>query len=127
MTDITDTTALATTIDTYLAGYCEPDPDRRATLIAAAWAPDGELLDPPLAGRGHDELGTLTDAVLAHYPGHTFRRSSAVDAHHDRARFTWELVSPEGAVAVAGTDFVELTEVGTIRRVVGFFGPPESN
>ena len=126
-TDTINPTELATAIDTYLAGYCEPDPDARAALIAAAWMPDGELLDPPLAGRGHAELGTLTDAVLAHYPGHTFRRSSAIDAHHGRARFTWELVAPDGAVAVVGTDFVELTDAGTIQRVVGFFGPLAPN
>jgi hypothetical protein len=122
-TDLAGAIDLATTIDTYLAGYCEPDPDARATLIAAAWAPDGELLDPPLAGRGHAELAALTDAVLTHFPGHAFRRTSAVDSHHDCARYTWELVAPDGEIAVAGTDFVELADSGMIRRVVGFFGP----
>lgn len=34
---------LATTIDTHLAGYCEPDPARRAELLGSVWSPPGRL------------------------------------------------------------------------------------
>lgn len=119
----TTTTDLAAIVDRALSAYCDPDVTRRAATIADIWAADGELLDPPLAGRGHAELTALTDAVLAHFPDHIFRRTTAVDAHHGRARYNWELVGPSGAVGVAGTDFVELGDDGRIRRIVGFFGP----
>lgn len=122
-----DTTTVETTIDTYLEAYCEPDAQRRAALIAQVWATDGQLLDPPFDGTGHEALAGLTDAVLSHFPGHRFRRTSAVDTHHDIARYGWELVAADGAVAVAGLDVADLGPDGRLQRVVGFFGPlPEA-
>jgi hypothetical protein len=114
-------TDLTTTIDTYLEGYGEPDPARRAQLIKQVWATDGRLVDPPFDATGHDGISDLTVAVHTHYPSHRFRRTSGIDAHHDVARYSWALVSPDGTVAVAGTDIAEL-EGGRIRRVTGFFG-----
>jgi hypothetical protein len=126
MTDIsTDITDITGTIDTHLAGYCEADPDKRTDLLGAAWADDGELMDPPLEGRGVAEIGALVDAVLAHYPDHRFERTSAVDVHHGFARYEWKLVSPGGDTAVAGTDFAQLDDDGKLARVIGFFGALE--
>jgi hypothetical protein len=85
---------LTATVDTYLAAWNEADPARRAPLIEQVWAPDGTLVDPPLDGTGHDGISAVADALHAHYPDHRFRRTGAVDAHHDRFRFTWELVRP---------------------------------
>ncbi len=114
---------LTATIDTYLEAYSETDAARRAELIAEVWTADGMLIDPPLDGTGHDGISALTDVVHAHFPGHTFRRTTAVDAHHDVARYGWELVAPDGAVTLAGMDVAQLTDDGRIRRVLGFFGP----
>ena len=114
---------LAATVDTHLRAYCEPDPTTRADLMARVWSADGELMDPPFEGRGRDDIAGLVDVVLQHFPGHTFRRTSAVDSHHDRARYEWELVAPGGTVSVSGTDFAEVDGEGKLTRVVGFFGP----
>ena len=114
---------IVTIIDTHLAGYCEPDAGARARLLASSWSPDGELIDPPFDGAGHDGIAGLVDAVLSHFPGHVFRRSTAVDAHHDFARYGWELVAPDGSVPVSGVDFAQLAADGRLQRVVGFFGP----
>jgi hypothetical protein len=38
-------------------------------------------------------------------PGHIFRLSSAVERHHDRLWFAWEMVSPDGDVTLSGIDF----------------------
>jgi hypothetical protein len=113
---------LITTIDTYLEAYCEPDAARRDELVARAWAENGELLDPPLDGSGRAAISGLADVVNTHYPAHTFRRTSGIDAHHDVARYAWELVGPDGAVAVTGVDTVEINDHGQLVRVVGFFG-----
>ena len=56
-----------------------------------AWNVDGELLDPPLEGQGRAEISALADVVLAHYAGHRFERTTAVDAHHGFARYGWDL------------------------------------
>jgi SnoaL-like domain len=118
-TAMSDVTA---TVDTYLAAWNESDPARRAGLVEQVWAPDGQLIDPPLAAEGHAGISDLHAALQGQFPGHRFRRSSAVDAHHDRLRFGWELVGPDGAVALAGLDVGELAGDGRLRRVVGFFG-----
>lgn len=108
-------------IDTYLAAYGEPDESTRTSLIAAAFAPDAVLADPPFVATGHAELHATFGAVQAQFPGHRFTRTSAVDAHHDTARYTWRLDGPDGTTAVAGTDVVTFSG-DRIGKVVGFFG-----
>ncbi len=50
-----------------------------------------------------------------------FRRGRVFDAHHDLARFTWELVAEPDAEPIAvGFDVVEVDDVGRISRVSGF-------
>lgn len=130
MTDLTDRTIdltdLGAVVDAHLAGYCEPDPGRRRDLLAAVWTGDGELLDPPIDGRGVEAIAGLVDIVLAHYPGHRFERTTVVDAHHGHARYGWRLVGPDGTVAVEGLDVARVDEGGRLASVVGFFGPLEA-
>jgi hypothetical protein len=125
MTNATDTIldATAAMVDAHLSAYGEPDPTRRAELIERSWAADGSLVDPPLdPASGHAALDALFATVQSHYPGHTFRRVTVVDVHHELARYGWEMVAPDGSVALAGTDVVELAADGRLARVVGFFG-----
>jgi hypothetical protein len=118
----TRTYALSATVDTHLAAYCEPDPARRADLIASVWSARGSVFDPPFEGSGHDGISAMTDTVLTHFPGHRFRRTSEIDAHHVFGRYSWELVAPDGATAVTGTDIVEVDDAGQLTRIIGFFG-----
>lgn len=111
-----------TAIDHHLAAYTEPDADRRRALIEQAWAADGRLLDPPLTGEGHDGIAAAAQALLTQYPGHVFRRTSEVDEHHGTARYSWQLVSPDGDPVLDGLDVADLDADGRLRRVVGFFG-----
>ena len=130
MVPMTDTNTTATTdvspqaaaVDTHLAAYCEPDPARRNDLIATVWSPEGAVFDPPFEGSGHDGISAMTDTVLTHFPGHTFRRTSEIDAHHTFGRYSWDLVAADGALAVSGTDVIEVDEAGRLVRIVGFFG-----
>ncbi len=117
---------LETTIDTYLEAYGEADPARRAELIARAWSEQGHLADPPMDATGHAEIDAMFAAVQSQFPGHTFRRTSAVDAHHGVARYRWELVAPDGAVTLTGMDVAVPDDDGRLQRVAGFFGdlPP---
>jgi hypothetical protein len=114
---------LAMIVDTLLAAWNEPDPTRRAGLIERIWERDGRLVDPPLAADGHAGIGDMAAALQTQFPGHRFRRASGIDAHHDAFRYGWELVGPDGAVALAGIDVGEVGDSGKLRRITGFFGP----
>ena len=117
MTDVT------TTVDTYLSAYNEADEGVRAILLEKSFTPDGRLIDPPLEGTGRDGISAMMAAVHQQFPGHAFRRSTGIDAHHGYFRYGWELLDPSGAVVLAGTDVGELDAGGQLVRVTGFFGP----
>lgn len=120
---MTDTTNdLNATIDTYLEAYGEADDVRRAELVAAVWTDDGTLVDPPLEGAGHDGITGMGAALQGLYPGHTFRRTSGIDAHHGVARYAWELVDPAGVAVLAGIDIARVDDGGKLTNVTGFFG-----
>ena len=52
----------------------------------------------------------------------TTTTARTVDAHHNVARYGWELVDTAGTVALAGTDVAEFDADGAISRVLGFLG-----
>lgn len=118
----TTATTLTDTVDIWLRAYGETDAALRAELVGQVWAPEGVLVDPPFSGTGHAEILGLIAAAQGQFPGHTFRRTTEIDAHHDLARYGWELVGPDGAVAVAGTDVALLDADGRLTYVAGFFG-----
>ncbi len=122
----TDTSTLTDVVDTYIDMWNEEDADRRADLIRTAWADDARYRDPLLEADGHAGLSEMVATVHGHYPGHRFRRTSGVDAHHDVARFGWELVAPDGAEFTGGIDVATLADDGRLRSITGFFGelPP---
>jgi hypothetical protein len=116
MSDVTKT------VDTYLATWNETDPQRRAQLIARAWADDGHYLDPMLEAEGHAALAGMVEGVQAKFPSHRFLRMSGVDLHHDQLRFAWKLEAPNKTVVVAGLDVGTLASDGRLQRIIGFFG-----
>jgi hypothetical protein len=119
-----DTTAdLATAIDTYLTAYGNPDGASRRAQLASAWAADGRLIDPPLEGAGIDGIDQMMAAVQGQFPGHTFRRTSGLDAHHGVARYSWALIAADGSASLEGLDVAEFDDHGRLTRVVGFMGP----
>ena len=113
---MTDATAL---IDRYVAAWNETDPERRRALIAETWTEDAGYLDPLMAGEGHAGIDAMIAGVQDHFPGHRFRRTGAVDAHHDRVRFGWEL-GPEGGPALAGGLDVGVLDGDRLRSITGF-------
>ena len=123
MTEITTPTTTTATIDTYLAAYNETDAAARDALLAVAFVADGRLVDPPLAGEGREGISEMMGMVHQQFPGHTFRRSTGVDEHHDHVRYGWELLDGDGNVALAGMDVGLLDGSGRLVHVAGFFGP----
>jgi len=99
MTNVTDL------IDRYIAMWNETDGKRRRDLIARTWSENASYLDPLMQGEGHGGIDTMVSGVQQRFPGHKFRRTSEVDAHHDRVRFGWELAPEQGPPLVRGVDF----------------------
>jgi len=106
-------------IDRYIATWNETDAERRRDLITQTWTEDSTYLDPLMRGEGHGGIDSMIQGVQAQFPGLLFRRTSEVDAHNDRVRFTWEL-GPEGGPALAGgVDFGVITG-GRLQAITGF-------
>ena len=108
-------------VDHYIAMWNETDAQRRRRLIAEIWADGATYLDPVLSGEGRDGIDAMVNAVHEKYPGHRFKRTSDVNAHHDRAQFAWELGPDGGLVLVKGVDFAVLSAEGCLKNVTGFF------
>jgi len=123
MTEITTPPTTTATVDTYLAAYNETDATARDALLRAAFVADGRLVDPPLSGEGREGISEMMGMVHQQFPGHTFRRSTGVDEHHDHVRYGWELLDADGNVALAGMDVGLLDGAGRLVHVAGFFGP----
>lgn len=104
----------------YIAAWNQTDAAARRGLIGEIWAQDGRYIDPLADVAGPEQLDAVIGAVQQQFPGLEFRLAGPVDAHHDQARFTWEL-APDGAEAVvAGFDVARRDEDGRLTLVLGF-------
>jgi hypothetical protein len=107
-------------VDRYLAVWNETDAATRRKRIDDLFAEDVRYVDPLAAVTGRDALDGLIGAVQQQFPGLTFSPGGAVDAHHDQARFTWNLGAAPGEPLVIGFDVAELDADGRIQQVLGF-------
>jgi hypothetical protein len=104
----------------YIAMWNAGDPAERQALVDALCAQDVRYTDPLVDVSGRGGLAATIAAVQEQFPGFAFTLLGAVDAHHDQARFGWEL-GPAGVPApVAGFDVVTTDESGKVTRVLGF-------
>src|SRR5262245_13639646 len=65
-------------------------------------------------------LDAMVQGVQTRFPGHRFRRTSAIDAPHDRVRFSWALAPQGGAALVTGTDVGVVAAAGRLPAITGF-------
>lgn len=104
----------------YLETWNETDPAARRKAIDELWAEDGVYTDPIAVADGREAIDATIAAVQGQFGGMTFTLAGPVDAHHNIARFTWNL-GPEGEEAlVVGFDVAVLDEDGRISNVHGF-------
>ncbi len=114
--------ALEAVVDRYIDAWNEPDAAKRVAMVEQTFAPDGRYCDPLSDVAGAIEIAAMVEGVRQQFPAYRLRRTSPVEQHHDQVRFEWELAGPDGAVAVAGVDYVALAADGRFRAVGGFFG-----
>jgi hypothetical protein len=121
---MTDTmTNINTVIDRYIDTWNETDPVRRQALVAQTWAEDAVYIDPLVVAEGRNAIAATIGAVQEQFPGFTFRLAGQSDAHHNLARFTWELASSvdaEQQPLVVGFDVAVLAEDGRLQAIYGF-------
>jgi SnoaL-like domain len=114
MSDFTD---LA---EQYIATWNETDPSARRALIDQVWSANGQYIDPLAEVTGRDQIDAVIAAAQAQFTGMSFRLGGIVDAHHDQARFSWEL-GPDGAEPlVIGFDVAQRDADGRLALVLGF-------
>jgi hypothetical protein len=107
-------------IDRYINMWNETDSSRRRDLIAQTWTDDASYIDPLVVAEGPDAIDATVAAVQTQFPGFAFRLAGPVDAHHNLARFSWELAPNGGEAIVVGFDVAVLSEDGRLRDVHGF-------
>lgn len=114
-------------VDRYIECWNETDAAARRDLIARAWTEDGAYLDPMMSGDGHDGIDAMIAGVQAQFPGFRFRRTSEVDAHNGRIRFSWALGPEAGEPLAGGVDF-GVIEGDRLRSITGFLDfTPDAN
>ncbi|WP_018252075.1 nuclear transport factor 2 family protein [Salinispora mooreana] len=112
---------LKATVERYLEIWNEPDADTRAKKISEVCTEDVTFTDPMASVSGGEGVNGLIGAVRKQFPGLVFTLAAPADAHHDIARFTWNL-APAGATepVVVGFDVVKTGPDGRIVAVYGF-------
>ncbi|WP_329181121.1 nuclear transport factor 2 family protein [Streptomyces sp. NBC_01477] len=106
-------------VEQYIAVWNETDPAARRQGIDAVFAADARYTDPLADVTGRDALDAVIAAVQAQFAGLVFTLGP-VDAHHDIARFTWELGPAGGESLVVGFDVVTTGADGLVQHVLGF-------
>ena len=103
-------------VASYLETWNETDPAARRKAIDELWAPGGGYTDPMAVAAGRDQIDATIAAVQSQFPGLAFTLAGPVDAHHDIARFSWNL----GDELVVGFDVLVLDADSRIANVYGF-------
>jgi hypothetical protein len=112
---------LTPTVDRYIAIWNETDADRRRELIASTWTDACRYTDPVFGAAGPDEIDAMVGGFHAQFPGLIFVHTGEIEAHHDRIRFTWDLLDASGERQAAGTDVAVVSVDGRLLDVTGFF------
>lgn len=114
-------TDVAEMVDLYLAAWNEADPAARKQLITKLWADDGVYTDPLASVTGIDAIDQVIAGAQAQFAGMRFARGEVLEAHHNIARFTWELIPESGGEAVViGFDVAAVNADEKITSVYGF-------
>ncbi|MEO8039071.1 MAG: nuclear transport factor 2 family protein [Betaproteobacteria bacterium] len=110
-------------IDRYCAAWSERDAVRRAAMLVEVLSEGATYTDPRARATDVDALVAHIGRMQEARPGARVLRISAVDIHHDLARFGWCVELADQTRLPEGVDFIEIGRDGRIARIVGFFGP----
>ena len=104
----------------YIDAWNETNPIARRAAVDALFSEDARYVDPMALAQGREAIAATIGAVQGQFPGFVFRLAGPVDAHHEQARFTWEL-GPAGQEApIVGFDVALTDGAGRLQTVLGF-------
>jgi hypothetical protein len=106
----------------YFAMWNESNPAQIRGHLEKAVTPDFEFCDPIHFHFGYDDLEANVRAFRTEHADAIAKPSSAIDQHHNRLRYNWE-IRTEKRLVMVGLDVVTMSESGLIQRIDGFFGP----
>jgi hypothetical protein len=104
----------------YIAMWNETDGAARKAMVEQLFTEDARYVDPMVEIAGRAAIDTTVAAVQRQFPGLEFRLAGNVDAHHQQARFGWELGLAGDEALVVGFDVAEVDEDGRLTQVLGF-------
>jgi len=108
-----------TVVTQYLETFNETDADRRRELVEALYTADCTYTDPHVDLQGAEQIDGFIAQTQEQFAGVTFTLGSAIDAHHNQARFQWHAGPADAPDTYVGFDVI-VTEEGRIRNVYGF-------
>ena len=97
------------------------EPSERAAALEH-WSPDATYIDPLMSGRSREGIGTMIEAAVAQFPGHSFALDGKPDGHGPHARLRWTL-APSTGEAIAHLRYLERAGRATVemRDGVGWY------
>jgi SnoaL-like domain len=104
----------------YIAVWNETDAEARRGAIDALYSERARYTDPMVDAEGREAIDQTIAAVQSQFPGFVFRLAGDVDAHHNQARFTWELGPAGGEAPIVGFDVAVIDDDGRLETVLGF-------
>jgi hypothetical protein len=104
----------------YIDAWNETDPTARRAAVDELFSEDGRYVDPMAVAEGREAIAATIAVVQSQFPGFTFRLAGRVDAHHDQARFGWELGPAGEPPPIVGFDVAVTDAAGRIQAVFGF-------
>ena len=105
----------------YWRMWNERDLDQVRAHLESAVTEDIEWVDPLHSHVGRDALEANVRQFRTEYPKFSFEVVSAIDGHHDRLRYRWDMKLGR-RVLLKGLDIVTMSDDELMARVEGFFG-----
>lgn len=114
--------AVQQVIDDYFTMWNEDDDGQRKAFVAKCFVEGATYTDPLADVSGHDGISAMVGELRRSHVGYSLRLASAIDQHHDRLRFEWEILDGDGGLYLTGVDCAVLADDGRLAAISGFFG-----
>ena len=103
--------------------FGERDTSRRLKAIEELYAPGATLYEPDSTATGHAAISQAVATLLSSLPPNfAFTAIGPAIGHHGVGRLRWQAGSPNGPIAVTGTDVARF-EAGRIQTLHVFLDP----